>query len=150
MTDGSSGSDVCGAETAAGTPCELPASRDDGRCHQHTETGERNRGGRPSKLEDRREQILLAARSGATKKGVARAASVHESTLYRWLNRNETFQREFWRARWEAERRYIENPDGVDCRHAQFMLERSFGYTKSSTIRHSADTAVEFEVSGSA
>ena len=37
---GASNADRCGYATDDGTPCELPASRSDGRCHLHTETGQ--------------------------------------------------------------------------------------------------------------
>jgi len=151
MTDSE---EICGYEgTNSGDPCQNAVNGENGRCYipSHNAAADggdpdavENPQGAKSKLPDVREDILEAARVGASKGGCARAAGIHKSTLYDWLDEDSPrydpeFQREFWQARWEGERRYIENPDDVDSRHAQFLLERSFGYTKEQTIEHGGD-----------
>ena len=149
MTD-----NICGYEgTHNGEPCQNSATGENGRCYIPTHNAAADGGdpddvenpqGPPSKFDDVREDILEAARVGASMGGCARAAGIHKSTLYDWLDEDSDrykpeFQRDFWQARWEGERRFIENPDDVDSRHAQFLLERSFGYTKEQTIEHEGD-----------
>lgn len=146
MTD-----NTCGFEdTTSGDPCQHPAG-DNGRCHIPTHNVEgdggedvENNAGRPSILDDVKPDILEAARVGASKAGCARAAGIDKTTLYDWLDEespryDEEFEREFRQARWQGERRMLENPDDVDSRHAQFILERSFKYTKEQTIEHEGD-----------
>lgn len=147
--------DICGYEgTHDGEACQQPAG-ENGRCYIPTHQPEVTDGGKdaedvenyagpPSKLPECRDAILEAARTGASKQGCARAAGIHKSTLYEWTDPDSDqyhpeFHREFMQARWQGEKRYIENPDDVDSRHAQFMLERSFGYTKEQTIEHEGD-----------
>lgn len=138
MTD-----DVCGYEKADGEPCQLPASREDGRCHHHTEIdGERANGGRPSIFEEYRDDVIEAAEDGLTIEGCARTAGVGVSTLYEWLDEREDFAEAFNRARARGERRLIRQAltdDDVDERTARFLLERSFGYTKSQELELEGD-----------
>lgn len=129
--------DICGFENATnGEPCQHAPSKADGRCHIHTEVeGERAPGGRPRKYEDRREDILAGARSGMTIEGCARLGGVAKDTLYRWLREYDEFSDAFKRARAQGELQHIKN---VDDNGSRFILERSFGYTK--TTEHAVDT----------
>jgi len=151
MTDSE---EICGYEgTDSGDPCQNPVTGENGYCYIPSHNAAtfgvgpddvENPQGANSKLPEVREDILEAARDGLAKEACAHAAGIHKSTLYDWLDEDSPrydpeFQREFWQARWEGERRYIENPDDVDSRHAQFLLERSFGYTKEQTIEHEGD-----------
>ena len=56
-------------------------------------------GGRPSKLDDVRDDLLEAAERGTTKEGCARAAGIATSTLYDWLDQFPEFSEAFNRAR---------------------------------------------------
>jgi len=150
MTD-----DTCGYEdTTTGEPCQLPAG-ENGRCHipsHNPGSGNTNPQGRPSKFATHHEDILDAAREGLTIEGCARSAGVDKQTLYNWLDDDEKtvdlgdetvrFFDAFKRARARGERRLLrqalEDPD-VDSRTARFILERSFGYTKSQEIEHNGD-----------
>ena len=129
--------DICGStDTSSGEPCKRPAGwgteSEIGPCKDH----EVAKGGRPSKFnEDRKERILQAARNGTTKAGCARAGGINESTLYDWLNKYPDFSKSFKRARAEGEQQLIQDED-VD---PEFVLERSYGYTKSQEIEHSGD-----------
>jgi len=121
--------ELCGFEKDDGEPCQLPASQDDGRCHHHTDIeGERANGGRPSKLDEYGDQILQAAKQGMALNGCARIAGVDESTLHRWKNKYEDFAEDLRRARAQGELKHIQS---VNENGSQFLLERSFGYTKT-------------------
>ncbi|WP_227357389.1 hypothetical protein [Haladaptatus salinisoli] len=79
----------CGAETDAGTPCQLDATRDDGRCHHHTDEDEK-KAGRPTKLTyERQERIAAALEAGVPVKHAAPANGITEDTFYRWARRGE-------------------------------------------------------------
>ena len=80
--------DRCGYKKDDGTPCELPNSRSDGRCHHHTTVdAERQRQGRPKLLDDERKQqiIYTAVNSGLTIEHQANLAQVSPDTLRRAL-----------------------------------------------------------------
>jgi len=137
MTD-----DVCGHPTQGGDgpPCELPASKADGRCHHHTDTDERANGGREWAInESDHEDILTAAREGFSKAGCARAAGVGEASLQRYLDAHDSFRSAFMRARHKGERTLLKgplveregDPESIDGQHARFLLSTSFGYTKT-------------------
>lgn len=132
----------CGYPTKDGGDCEHPIAPDDGdpdRCwidsHNETETTS-PRGGRPTKLHDHWDDVMEAARMGKPINGCARVAGVDESTLHRWLNRHEEFASKFRKARAEGETRHLET---VDDSGSQFVLERSFGWTKKKEIEHQGD-----------
>ena len=130
MTD----DDICGAECVDGSECHHPA----GSCpvDAHDDTGA---GGRPSKFdEDRREAILEAARNGTTVEGCARAAGIHHSTLYDWLDQYPEFSEAFERARAAGEQRLIE---AVAADDPKFVLERSYDYVKTEKRELEHDTA---------
>jgi len=139
MTDDDA--DQCGAETAAGTPCQHPASREDGRCHHHTDLNPM-RGGRPSKFEDHRDDVIEAARDPIKTRDVARSVGIGKSTLYDWLDERPEFSDAFRRARAEAARdlvdRGLADPD-VDTGMIRFLLERTFDYTKTQELEHTGD-----------
>jgi len=119
----------CAYEKDDGTPCELPASRDDGRCHHHTDIeGERANGGRPSLLREYEDDIMVGARQGMTLEGCARLAGVDESTLHRWIDKHEDFRKSLKRARAQGELKRLQSVNDAGSR---FILERSFGYVKT-------------------
>ena len=133
MTD-----EICGAETVNGGKCQNPAG-ENGFCwipSHNPDSDEENPHGRPSKLGDRKDEILQGAREGMTIEGCARLAGVHKSTLYDWLEKYEDFSDAFKRARARGELKHLQS---VNDRGSQFILERSFGYTKSQEIEHSGD-----------
>lgn len=136
MTD-----DICGAECADGTPCEHPA----GSCPvpSHSDPDAENPHGRDFTLgpEDH-EDILEAAKIGASVRGCARAAGVSHSQLQRYLDANENFRSSFERARAKGEQRLIEGGltgeyagDEIDGPMARFLLSSSFEYVKEEKIQ---------------
>lgn len=133
----------CGHETGDGTPCQLPATRDDGRCHHHTDIdGERANGGRPSLLNEYEDDIYAGARQGMTLEGCARLAGVDESTLHRWINKYEGFRKSLNRARAHGELQHLQS---VNDRGSQFILERSFGYVKTEKREVEMDADHSFD-----
>lgn len=146
MTDNSD-TDTCNATTVAGDQCDNPAG-DNGACwipSHNPDAGDDvdNPHGRPSKIETHRDDILEAARLGATKEGCARAAGVDKQTLYNWLDEYPDFFDAFKRARSEGERRRLRDADDSGSR---FVLERSFGYTKTETHEHTGEGGGPIEV----
>ena len=144
--------DVCGHPTEGGDgpPCELPASKSDGRCHHHTETDERANGGREWTInESDHEEILTAAREGFSKAGCARAVGVDEKTLRRYVDAHDDFRRDFMRARHKGERTLLKGPlveregepESIDGQHARFLLSTSFDYqkTEKKELEHSGE-----------
>jgi len=137
----------CGHPTkdGDGSPCQLSASYDDGRCYHHTDTADVDSGGRPFALgESDHEDILEAARMGASKAGCARAAGVQPNVLNRYLEaeEHENFRQAFMRARSNGEMKLLEgalyerknDPEPhkqMDGQHARFILSTSFDYKKT-------------------
>jgi len=160
---------VCGADTADGTPCQHPAG-ENGRCWipQHNPDGEGNDDaapGRPSDFtEDRAHDAIDAAELGMSKSGSARAAGVPVSTLHDWIERGthtvdgENFSEAFARARARGERRLVEGamfeerdaPRQMDGQHARFLLSTSFDYVKTEKreVEHAGEDGgpVEFTI----
>jgi len=142
--------DNCAYEKDDGEPCQLPASRDDGRCHHHTETGERANGGRDFAIAERdHEEILEAAELGASKAGGARAAGTTRQALDRYLEAHPDFRTAFARARHRGERELLrgalfrsndddETPD-MDGQHARFILSTSFKYAEKTEVENTGD-----------
>lgn len=132
--------DRCGADTPNG-PCKNPATEGNS-CWIESHGGDR---GASKFTEDRREEILEAAEYGATKKGCARAAGVTYRTLQNWLDRGQDaadeesdyfqFFQDFERARAEGELRLLRS----DRTSPEFILERSYGYTKKEEIEHTGE-----------
>lgn len=133
MTDDDT--ELCGStDTSDGEPCELPGTKSDGRCHHHTDDEEKQaRGGRPSKLEDRWDEIMAAAEEGLTYEGIARVAGIGRSTLDDWRREDDEFSQELERRRSVGERDLIQDAD------PEFVLERSYDYTKEQEIEHTGD-----------
>ena len=130
--------DTCGHPTGEGDPCELPASRPDGKCHHHTDTEDTHTGRRFKIDEDDHDDILEAARDGLSKAGCARAAGVEKPSLLRYLEAHEDFRTAFARARAKGERRLATGPlydrehePDMDGQHARFLLSTSFDYVKT-------------------
>lgn len=136
--------DTCGYEKGDGEPCQLPASREDGRCHHHTEAEEQKRGGRPSLLDEYEDDILTGARQGMTLEGCARLAGVDESTLHRWIKKHEDFRKSLKRARAHGELQHLQS---VNDSGSRFILERSFGYVKTEKREVDMDADVDLDAS---
>jgi AcrR family transcriptional regulator len=134
--------DICGAETTSDKPCQNPAG-EDGSCWipSHNDPDAENPHGRPSKLEDRREDIMEAAERGLTLEGIARAAGVGVSTLREWRTKHDDFSAALKRARARAEVDLIEDAS------AEFVLERSYDYTKSQEVELSGEVGLSTSLS---
>ena len=135
--------DICGAETASGGPCQHPATEDGdpNRCwiDAHNDTAlptQSGDPGRPSKLDDHEEDIFAGARQGMTLEGCARLAGVPEQTLHRWINKHDDFHESLKRARAHGELQHLQSVNDAGSR---FILERSFGYTKTETHEHTGE-----------
>lgn len=124
--------------THNGTPCKDCVQRDEP-CWRESHGGTKSDGGRNTKLTpDRKQDILQAARVGTTIQGCARAGAISHETLYDWLRRGEDdeepyaeFSDEFQRARAQGEQRLAAK---VNERKPEFLLERSYGYTREQDI----------------
>jgi len=114
---------VCGEPRSDGDPCQWDVDAK-GPCPFHND-GDSPDNGRPSKLEDTKDDILDAAREGLTLEGCARVAGIGVSTLREWRKEYEDFSAALRRARAEAERELIQDVD------PEFVLERSYGYMKT-------------------
>lgn len=125
--------EVCGHPTADGSPCQNPPTDGDS-CHLNEHGGDGDPSGRPTKLEEHRDDIMSAAREGMSLQGCARVAGIAEKTLHNWINDYDEFASDLRQARAEGELQHIRN---VDDKGSQFLLERSFGYTK--TEKHEVD-----------
>lgn len=133
--------DICGAECADGTPCEHPA----GSCPvpSHDDPGAENPQGRPSTLDEHEDDILTGARQGMTLEGCARVAGIDESTLHRWIDKYDDFRKSLKRARAHGELQHLQS---VNNSGSRFILERSFGYTKTEKREVEATHSGELEL----
>ena len=148
MTD-----DICGYETAGGTPCQHPPTEADGRCWQHTDDPDSDPGGRPRAFDDEqtRQRVLVAVGQGLKVEHQASLAGVSPNTLRRALCCVETprnpsldadpceFCRNYAQAHANGAREILN-----DCR-PEFVASASYGYVKEqkTELEHSG------EVSGS-
>lgn len=119
--------ETCNAVKNDGEPCTYAAKYDDGKCGIHTDETKHGPG-RPSEVAKHTDDILVGARQGMTMEGCARLAGVDESTLYRYLDKNDEFRKSLKRARAQGELKHLQS---VNDRGSQFLLERSFGYVKT-------------------
>lgn len=87
--------------------------------------------GRPSKLEKFRDELIDAAEEGLTYEGIARVAGVGLSTLQEWRKDHEEFNAELERARARGEVQLVRETRES---RPEFILERSYGYTKEQEI----------------
>lgn len=80
---------ICGStETATGDPCQNPPSRDDNRCHLHTEADDPVEVGRDSKLtRQRQENIAQMLEDGQSIAATCRCNGIGTSTFYEWLEK---------------------------------------------------------------
>lgn len=136
--------DTCGAPTSTGGRCQNPAG-ENGRCWipSHNDPDAENPHGRPPELEQYEDDIFAGARMGMTLAGCARLAGVDESTLHRWKNKYEDFRKSLKRARAHGELQHIQS---VNDSGSRFLLERSYGYTK--TERREIDAEHDHNHSG--
>lgn len=135
--------DRCGEPKPDGKPCKRPAGwgteNDSGPCADH-----RNERRALRKFNDQtRERILGAAQQGAFKIHCAQVAGITEQTLRNWLEWGERdlengfdtelsqFHLDFHRARGAGAVKRLSNA------RDEFVLERSYGYTKREEIEHS-------------
>jgi transposase-like protein len=119
MTD-----EICGHPTGDGGECKNPPTEGD-HCWIYSHGGDVSGHGRPSLLEEYKDDLLEAAREGLTYEGIARVAGVGVSTLHEWRNEYEDFSESLERARGEAERELVQDVG------AEFILERSYAYVKT-------------------
>jgi len=135
--------DECGYPTEGGDgpPCQNPAG-ENGRCWipSHTDPDAENPQGRDFKIDEAdHDDILDAARMGASKAGCARAAGVKKPSLLRYLDAHDSFRTAFMRARSDGEQRLLSGPlfneddapREMDGQHARFLLSTSFDYQKT-------------------
>lgn len=118
--------DTCGHPTADGGECQNPATDGDS-CWLAEHGGDAAPSGRPSTLEDHWDDIMVGAKQGMTLEGCARLAGVDESTLHRWIDKDEEFRKSLKRARAQGELQHLQS---VNDSGSRFILERSFGYVK--------------------
>jgi hypothetical protein len=127
--------EVCGALKNDGEPCDYTAKYDDGRCGIHTDETDTDPGGRPSKFDKVKEDLLDAADGYINLKQVANRGGIHKSTLFRYLDEHEDFCDSFKRARGNAADRLVQRAldpaDEIDTSFARFLLERSFKFIKT-------------------
>jgi hypothetical protein len=110
----------------------------------HTEVGDPADEGRPSTLAEHKEDVLKGARHGMTIEGCARLAGVARKTLWNWREDYPEFASEFRQARAEGELDHLEN---VSDHGSQFILERSYGYTKTEKREIEAEHDVDGGIS---
>jgi len=146
--------DICGETKNDGEPCEYTPKYSDGKCGIHTEETDENPGGRPSKFERVKDDLLDAADGYINLKQVANRGEVSRSTLYKYLDEHEEFSDRFRRARGEAAdrlvRRALDPDDEIDTSFARFLLERSFKFIKTERQEVSLDADVDATVDATA
>jgi len=145
----------CGHIKNDGEPCTYTPKYDDGKCGVHSELND-DGPGRPFALtEDDHEDILEAARMGASKAGCARAAGVDKASLLRYLNTHTQFRMAFTQARAKGEQRLLSGPlmqdknaeRQMDGQHARFLLSTSFDYIKTEKRELTGEDGGAIEVS---
>ena len=80
----------CGHTTAEGTPCQLPGSFGDGKCHHHTDFDGPEDAGRPTKLtKERQERIASIIEQGGSIREACGRAGIHRETFGNWMKRGQ-------------------------------------------------------------
>jgi len=149
--------DTCGEIKNDGEPCEYTPKCEDGKCGIHTEETDTDDGGRPSKFENVREDLIEAADGPLNLKQVANKGGISRSTLYEYLDEYEEFSDSFKRARASAAERLtqraLDPEDAIDISFARFLLERSFKFIKTerqelnATHEHAGEGGGPVEIS---
>jgi len=145
-------SERCGAETQSGAPCENRAETCPWHNPDNADHGQQL--GRPPVItEDDEEDILDAARHGASKEGCARIAGAESAmSLRRYIDRNPEFGERFRRARGLGELSLIKdglhNRD-VDAHMVRFLLATSFGHVKTDRRELTGKDGEDLSVSSS-
>ena len=81
--------DICGVETAEGTPCQNPATDGD-TCWLNEHGGSSDPSGRNTKLTKQRQEAIAAAiEDGKSMESASRMTGVDPATVYNWLDRGE-------------------------------------------------------------
>lgn len=144
---------ICGYEKDDGEPCQRPGGwgtdASIGHCRDHAEEYTT-----PRKLDEETRQALIgAAQTGAFKRHCADVAGIARSTLWEWLNQGEEhaangmntpladFYRTFQRARGAGAVSRLREVD------PEFILERSYGYTKSQEVELTGEGGGPIEIS---
>lgn len=144
---------TCGYEKDDGEPCKRPAGwgtdASIGHCRDHAEEFRT-----PRKLDEETKQSLIgAAQTGAFKRHCAEVAGITPQTLRNWLRQGEEhanngletplaeFYFRFQRARGAGAVSKLRevNPE--------FVLERSYGYTKSHEVELTGEGGGPIEIS---
>lgn len=135
----------CGYEKEDGEPCKRPAGwgtdASIGHCRDHAAEYRS-----PRKLdEETRQSLIGAAQTGAFKRHCAEVAGITPQTLRNWLSQGEEhtskgvetplaeFYLRFQRARSAGAVSKLRDVD------PEFILERSYGYTKSQEVELSGE-----------
>jgi len=104
-------------------------------------------GGRPSKFERVKDDLLEAADGYINLKQVANKGGVSRSTLYKYLDEHDKFSDSFKRARGSAADRLVQRAldpeDEIDVTFARFLLERSFKFIKTERQEVNLDADVD-------
>jgi len=142
----------CGQPTKDGGKCQRDAGwgleSDIGPCRDHAEEYRV-----PKKLDEETKNSLVgAAQAGAFKRHCAHVAGIAPSTLRDWLNRGEDhvtndidspladLYRRFQRARAAGAVSKLRDADD------EFVLERSYGYTKTERKEHLVDDDADLDI----
>lgn len=127
-------------DVIAASNAELAEIRGIGERSAEVIRGEREpESGRPHMLEDYWEDCVEAAERGLTYEGIARVAGIGVATLRDWIEENEEFSQDLKRARAVAERKLVSKAK------PEFVLQTSYGYTKTEKREVEVDADVAFD-----
>ncbi|WP_436344510.1 helix-hairpin-helix domain-containing protein [Natronorubrum sp. FCH18a] len=109
-------------------------------------------GGRPSKFEAVKDDLLEAAEKPLNHEQVANRGGVSKPTLYTYLDEHEEFFNEFKRARGRTADRLIQRgldpEDEIDISFVRFLLERSFKFIKTERQEVESENTHKIEGDG--
>jgi len=102
--------DICGAETTKGTPCQNAADA----CPWHDTDDAPDTGRDPKLTRERQEQIAADIEQGSSITAACRRAGIHKATFYNWMDSGEDQEEGIYadffdritRARGEGEEHY--------------------------------------------